>query len=55
MVENFPNKPKVLGTTECRVRTNRSILSNIDKKDYTPTAAWVGDNLLDNKLTYKIS
>ena len=54
LVENFPNKPKVLVITECRVRTNRSVLPNIDLKDYTPTAASKGGTFLDNKLTYEI-
>ena len=48
------NKPKLPGIIECRVRTNRTVLSNIDLKDYTSTAASKGGNLIDNELTYEI-
>ena len=30
LVENFQNKSKVIGITECRLRTNRTVLSSID-------------------------
>ena len=59
LVENCQNKPKVTGTTECRLRTNRTVLSNIDIQDYTyewtPTASSKGGTLIyiDNKLRYK--
>ena len=36
LVENCQNKPKVIGITECRLKANRTVLSNIDLKDYTP-------------------
>ena len=55
LVENFQNKPKVLGITECRLRTNRTVLSNIDLKDHTPTPAskcWILI-YIHNKLKYK--
>ena len=59
LVENCQNKPKVIGITECRLRANRTVLSNIDLQDYTyewtPTTASKGGTLLyiDNKLRYK--
>ena len=57
LVENFLNKPKVLGITHCRLRTKRTVLSNIDLKDYKPTpASKVGTLIyIDNKLKYKTS
>ena len=33
LVENSQNKPKVIGITECRLRANRTVLSNIDLQD----------------------
>ena len=43
LVENCQNKPKVIGINNCRLKTNRTILSNTDLQDYTyeetPTAA----------------
>ena len=59
LVENCQNKPKVMGITECRLRANRTVLSNIDLQDYTygwtPTTASKGGTLIytDNKLRYK--
>ena len=59
LVENCQNKPKVIGTIECRLRANRTVLSNIDLQDYTyewtPTTASKGGTLIyiDNKLRYK--
>ena len=59
MVENCQNKPKVIGIIECRLRTNRAVLSNIDLQDYiyewTPTAASKDKTLIYiyNKLRYK--
>ena len=42
LVENCQIKLKVIGITECRLRANRTVLSNIDLQDYTyewtPTA-----------------
>ena len=29
LVESCPNKPKVIGITECRLRKNKEVLSNI--------------------------
>ena len=34
LVESCPNKPKIIGITECRLRKNREVLANIDLKDY---------------------
>ena len=48
-----------MGITECRLRANRTVLSNIDLQDYTygwtPTTASKGGTLIytDNKLRYK--
>ena len=59
LVENCQNKPKVIGITECRLRANRTVLSNTDLQDYTyewtPTTASKGETLIyiDNKLRYK--
>ena len=59
LVENCQSKPKVIGITECRLRTNRTVLSNIDLQDHsnewTPTAASKDWTLIyiDNKLRYK--
>ena len=59
LVENCQNKPKAIGITECKLRTNRIVLSNINLQDYTyewtPTAASKGGALIyiDNKLRYK--
>ena len=59
LVENCHNKPKVIRITECRLRANRTALSNIDLQDYTyewaPTTASKGGTLtyIDNKLRYK--
>ena len=43
LVENCQNKHKVIGINNCRLITNRTILSNTDLQDYTyeetPTAA----------------
>ena len=59
LVENCQNKPKVIGIIECRLRTNRTVLSNIDLQDYTyewtPAAASKGGTLIfiDNKVRCK--
>ena len=59
LVENCQNKPKVIRITAYRLKANRTVLSNIDLKDYTfewtPTAASKGGTLIyiDNKLRYK--
>ena len=59
LVENCQNKPKVTGITECRLRANRTALSNIDLQDYTyewaPNTVSKGGTLIyiDNKLRYK--
>ena len=49
LVEICENKPKVIGITECRLRANRTVLSNIDLQDYTcewtPTADSKGGTL----------
>ena len=33
--QSYPNKPKIIGTNECRLRKNRKVLSNIDLNDYS--------------------
>ena len=59
LVKNCQNKSKVIGITECRLRANITVLSNIDLQDYnyewTPTAFGKGETLkyIDNKLRYK--
>ena len=35
LVQSYPNKPKIIGITECRLRKNREVLSNIDLNDYS--------------------
>ena len=50
LVENYQNKPKVIGITDCSLRINRTILSDIvDLQDYTyewkPTTASKGGTL----------
>ena len=35
LVEICPNKPKIIGITECRLRKDREVLSNIDLNDYS--------------------
>ena len=51
--ENCQNKPKVIGITKCRLRTNRTVLSNIDLQDYTyewtPIATSKGETLIHIK------
>ena len=32
LLGNYQSKPRVIGISECRLRTNRSVLSNIDRK-----------------------
>ena len=60
LVESCPNKPKIIGITECRLRKNREVLSNIDLNDYsfefTPTESTKGGTLIyiENYLRYKI-
>ena len=57
LVENCQNKPKakVIGITEFRLRTNRTVLSSINLQDYTnkrpPTSSSKGEIYLDNKIT----
>ena len=60
LVESCPNKPKIIGITECRLRKNREILSNIDLNDYffkfIAAESTKGGTLIyiENDLTYKI-
>ena len=55
-----PNKPKIIGITECRLKKNRDVLSNIDLNDYsfefTATQSTKGGTLIyiGNDLRYKI-
>ena len=35
LLESCPNKPKIIGITECRLRKDREVLSNIDLNDYS--------------------
>ena len=58
LVENCQNKPKLIEITECRLRANKTALSNIDLQDFTyewtaTTASKGGTIYIDNKLTYK--
>ena len=54
LVENCQNKPKVIGITYCRLRTNRTVLSNIDLQDYTYEWTYIDIYIyIDNKLRYK--
>ena len=59
MVENCQSKPKVTEITEWGLRTNRTVLSDIDLQDYTyewtTDAASKGGTLIyiDSKLRYK--
>ena len=57
LLENCQRKPKVIGISECRLRANRTVLSNIDLKDYT--YKWTHNEAskviyIDNKFKYKI-
>ena len=60
LVESCPNKPKIIGITECRLRKDREVLSNIDLNDYsfefTTTKSTNGGTLIyiQNDLRYKI-
>ena len=60
LLENCKSKPKVIGISECRIKVNRTLLSNINLKDYTyewtHTEASKGGTFtyIDNKLKYKI-
>ena len=58
-IENCQSKPKVIGISKCRLRKNRTILSNLDPKDsydWTPTEASKVRTLIyiANKLKYKL-
>ena len=35
LVESCPDRPKIIGITECRLRKNREVLSSIDLNDYS--------------------
>ena len=56
---NCKNKPKIIGTSECRIRTGRPPLSNINMKNYSyeynPTESSKGGTLLyiDQNLRYR--
>ena len=60
LVKSYPNKPKIIGITECRMRKNREVLSNIDLDDYsfefTATKSTKGGTLIyiESYLRYKI-
>ena len=59
LVKSCPNKPKIIDITECRLRKNREVLSNIDLNDYfefTATKSTKGGTLIYtvNYLRYKI-
>ena len=60
LVKTCPNKPKIIGITECRLRTNREVLSNIDLNDYSfefiTTESTKRGSLIyiQNDLRYKI-
>ena len=61
LVESWLNKPKIIGITECRLRKNRKVLSNVDLNDYsfefTTTKSTEGGTLIyiQNDLRYNIS
>ena len=61
LVESWLNKPKIIGITECRLRKNRKVLSNVDLNDYsfefTTTKSTKGGTLIyiQNDLRYNIS
>ena len=61
LVESWLNKPKIIGITECRLRKNRKVLSNVDLNDYsfefTTTKSTKGETLIyiQNDLRYNIS
>ena len=61
LVESWLNKPKIIGITECRLRKNRKVLSNVDLNDYsfefTTTKSTKGGTLIhiQNDLKYNIS
>ena len=56
---NCKNKPKVIGFLECRIKTGRPPLSNINMNnylyEYTPTESSKGRTLLyiDENLRYR--
>ena len=56
LLKNCQSKPKVIWISECRLRTNKIVLSNIDLNGYaykwTTTEASKGGTLIyiDNKL-----
>ena len=60
LVADFKTKPKVIGISECRIRTGRLSLSNINIDSYTyeyiPTKPSKGGTLLyiDKTVTYKL-
>ena len=35
LVKSCPNKPQIIGITECRLRKNREVLSNTDLNYYS--------------------
>ena len=35
LVESCPNKPKMIGIAECRLRKNKEVLLNIDLNEYS--------------------
>ena len=61
LVEIWLNKPKIIGITECRLRKNRKVLSNVDLNDYsfefTTTKSTKRGTLIyiQNDLRYNIS
>ena len=58
-IMNCKNKPKVIGISECRIKTGRPPLSNINMNnysyEYTPTESSKGGTLLyiDKNLRYR--
>ena len=59
LLKNFQSKPKLIGISKCRLRANRTALSNIDLKDYTYEWTDTKDSkggtviYIDNKLKCK--
>ena len=59
-LDKHPNKPKIIGITECWLKKNRDVLSNIDLNDYsfefTATQSTNGGSLIyiGSDFRYKI-
>ena len=58
LTTNCKNKTKVIGISECRIKNDRLLLSNINMNnnshEYTPTESFKGGTLLYIDKTYNI-